>query len=220
MYKYFADTYNGTEHVDLAQYAQAGHSLLGVKASEGMAFVDAWHALRSRAAHAHGLTVLHYHFARPDEGNSPLTEAAFFTRVVKPLWVPGDYVCLDMERGVHGLSFDDVVWVEHFCRMVKRWLGATPIVYANESTLNGVLLDLRVPGERRWVARYDSAERAHIRRGSRWAEQFTDGSLGRAPRSAAGIGPCDMSELNRVTAVALRLRTLRRRWGHPDKAGH
>lgn len=220
-YQLFADTYEGTPTVNVGEYTRAGHVILACKATEGLSHIDKWHAGRAREAHAWGLSVIHYHFARPDEGNDPLREAAFFVQVVKPTWRKGDYLWLDMERGVQRRSDTDALWSETFCAEVHRLFGATPIVYSSESTLNGTLRNVRVKGERYAPAKYGGSPSRLEGRKRKWSEQFTDGTLGHQPHSIEGIGKCDLNNLSRGVASAVRIRTGGRRWRalHPRRKG-
>lgn len=219
-FRYFADTYNGTESVNMHDYAAAGHCLIALKASEGRSFIDPVHARRSREAHAMGLSVLHYHFARPDEGNNPELEAHLFAMVVKPTWQPGDYLWLDYERDITHSSLPAKRWVEIFCRVVHEHLGATPILYAEASRMNGELADVRITGERYHPAKYGGAPTRLSRRRTKWGEQFTNGVEGDHPHAAAGIGQCDMNLLNARVAWSLRVRTGLRRWRALHPRGH
>ena len=150
----FADTFNGTASVNMQDYARAGYSLIAIKASEGTGFIDFLHAGRSRRAHDEGLTVLHYHFARPDEGSSAIDEAQLFARVVRPTWRPGDYLALDIERTHPNGSGATTDWCKIFVTEAYRLLDATPIIYGSESFLRDVIGGLKVKGERYWPAKY------------------------------------------------------------------
>ena len=211
-FQLFADTYEGTPSVNMEEYTRSGRVAIAVKASEGVTHVDRWHAGRAREAHAWGLAVIHYHFARPDLGTDPKREAAFFVAIVKPTWRKGDYLWLDFERGVVRRQDTDQLWAETFCAEVHRMFGATPIIYGSESTLNGSLLSCRVKGERYAPAKYGGAPSKLAGRKRKWSEQFTDGVQGHEPHSVAGMGPCDLNILSIRVAAAVRLRTGWRRW--------
>ncbi len=210
-FRVMADVSNNNTKGNVREYANAGHTILACKASEGNGFIDDTHAHYSREAHGNGLAVLHYHFARSTSGDSPFTEADLFSRVVKPTLAPGDYLCLDMERGKREVSLSDAAWCARFAERVKHSTGHTPIIYASESVFNSQLLKVSVPGQRFWVAKYGPPP--VVLRGHRkaWAWQFTDGSLGPWPHEVAGFGQCDLSQLSLPIAVALRLRAARRR---------
>lgn len=209
--RYMTDGYEFTRPLDVAKYMAAGRSILALKASEGTQHVDVEHAPRSRWTHSEGGTVLHYHFGRPDLGNRASAEAEHYLRVTKPLWKPGDYLCLDMERGLIDGMGTPSEWCEHFSEWCATHFGAHPIIYANESTLNGPLRNLRIPGERYWVAKYGDGWPHLLGRKKIWAWQFTDGKLGKQPHTAPGVGQCDQSLLPLWVAVPLAARTWRRR---------
>lgn len=204
--------------MDVHEYAHWGRVLLALKTTEGVHHDDTAYAARVRWAHALGLTVLHYHFARPDLDTTPTDEATHFCHTIIPHLHPGDYLCVDVERTLtkgSGLTFK---WVEDFCGLVHHLTGHTPIVYANESTLNTLLRKLRVPGQRYWVAKYGEGKPSLPRGMNVWAWQYTDGTIGPMPHDGPGIGPCDNSIMSRKFGLTLRLRTLRRRRRGANKA--
>lgn len=218
-FQLFADTYEGNSVGSIEDYTRAGHVILALKASEGTAHIDTWHAGRAREAHAWGLAVVHYHFARPDLGNDPHREAEFFVRVVKPTWRKGDYLWLDIERGVERRTGTEQAWCEAFCATVHSMFGATPIVYASESVLNEALRNMRVKGERYAPAKYGGSPSRLAGKKRKWSEQFTDGTLGHGPHSLPGTGKGDINILSLRVASAVRLRTGWRRWRalHPGR---
>lgn len=216
--RYFSDVSNNNSRCDVQEYAHWGRVLLAHKVTEGATFVDGTYAARVRWAHARGLTVLHYHFARPDEGNDPTTEAAHFARHMRGHLAPGDYVCLDIERLAKGRRESLQVWAERFCVHLHGLVGHWPIIYSGESLLTTELRGLKIPGERYWVAKYGQGP-ANAGVGRRvWAWQFTDGAVGPLPHDGPGIGACDNSILPRRMGWLLRARTLRRRRGGAHKA--
>jgi GH25 family lysozyme M1 (1,4-beta-N-acetylmuramidase) len=209
--RYMADVYEGNTVRSLIDYFNAGRTIIALKATEGQSHIDVHHAERARTAHGQGGTVLHYHFGRPDTGDSPWSEADAFIRAVRPTWVPGDYLALDIETATRDLTPADGVWCERFAHRCHETFGATPVVYANESTLQTTLARMKVPGERYWVAKYGPGQPS-LPHGKRvWAWQFTDGQFGKTPHSAPGIGACDQSLLPLWVALPLRARTFRRR---------
>lgn len=216
--RYFSDIYEGTRGIAMDEYAHSGRVLLALKATEGIGHVDVIHKSRTARAHAYGLTVLHYHFARPDDNRSPADEAGHFAREVKPVLRPGDYLCLDIERFRPEGSATTVAWCEQFCTLVHGYTGHSPIVYASESVLAAPLAPLRVPGERYWVAKYGPGPVKLARRRHLFAWQYTDGAVGPLPRIGPGIGACDNSIMSRRMGWVLRARTLRRRRGVSNKA--
>lgn len=73
-----ADISNNNDSVNINAYAKAGFRAIGIKASEGVSFFDPDHRGWCYAAGGKHLSIFHYHFARPDSGNSPEAEAAHF----------------------------------------------------------------------------------------------------------------------------------------------
>ena len=210
-YRYMADLYEGDQEPDLALYANYGHTCVALKASEGVTHADTTHAGRSRQAHAHGLTVVHYHYCKPSSQNSVGVEAAFFWRWVKPVWQPGDYLALDVEElsphGARATGEYTEMMVEH----VHRVSGHTPLVYGSTSFLEMIGNTAYLKTVRRWQAQYGSMPGWGPWRRPWWAWQFTDGTVGPGPHRCAGIPRGDISLLNWRTAVVLRSRFRRRR---------
>lgn len=212
--RYMADKYEGNGQADMASYFRSGHSIVALKASEGAGHRDSLHASRSKWAHGEGGTVLHYHFARPDENKAPEIEAQWYLGVVKQLWVPGDYLCLDVERGLdRPVAYLDH-WVMAFSTYCANHFGAHPVIYASESVFNGQLRNVRIPGNRAWVAKYGAGIPSLARPWREWAWQFTDGVEGKQPHTAVGMGATDQSLLPLWVALPLWARTRRRRWMH------
>ena len=103
------------------------YGFLFAKASEGTNFADPTHAgwrLRTRKA---GKLFGSYHFARPNTGNSAISEAEWFVKCANPQ--PGELVALDIEVDGPDLG----VWVGAWCQRVTQLTGANPIVYTNLS---------------------------------------------------------------------------------------
>lgn len=217
-FRYMADVYEGNTPIDIAQYFYKGRSIIALKATEGQTHVDVRHARRSRESHAAGGTVMHYHYARPDLGNSPTLEADLFIKAVRPVWVPGDYLMCDIESNKRPVEVGDVPWLEKFAERCHSTFGATPVTYANQSTFQGPLRKLRIPGRRCMVALWGPGNPTLPPGLREWAKQFTDGAVGPQPHTAPGIGRCDQSELPLWVALPLWARTRRRRGVFSRKA--
>lgn len=98
--------------IDIASYQSAtfntsGLSFVFVKATEGTGYVNPRHAAQVAHGREHGLTVGHYHFARP---GPPAPQADFFLRTTARR--PGDILALDWEDpGVSNADKD--AWIRH-----------------------------------------------------------------------------------------------------------
>lgn len=210
-WRYVADQYEGNAEPDLALYAHYGHVLYAHKATEGTAHIDAMHAQRARRAHEQGLTVLHYHFCRPDQHASAAAEAAAFWRAVKPVYQPGDILALDCETEGGRPWVGSPDYVPNLAAAVHKASNVYPWTYGSTFFLDTVIPVSFLRKNPRWEAAY-GPKPGRGRWGKPWAMwQFTDGQAGPTPHALAGIGECDISELSFRYGVPLRIRCERRR---------
>lgn len=193
-----ADVSNNNGHVDIDAYAHAGHRALALKASEGTSFVDPFHRGNALRAGGHHLSLVHYHFARPDVNDNPVAEARHFWDAVRHLAGPRDYLALDLERATPAGWKHDPAWSREFDAEIRKLSRFNIILYTMRSAFDeaaGGGSWFADPPERVWDAdwsggpdRSPSGSRTLIR-------QFTDGVFGPEPHSATGIGRCDMNVL-------------------------
>src|SRR5215472_16213443 len=94
----FADLSNNDPHLDARVYRDSGMVIVALKASEGTGFIDPDHERLALAAGMVHVAVMHYHFARPDDGTSGEEEADHFLTATDGLRGPHDYVVYDGER--------------------------------------------------------------------------------------------------------------------------
>lgn len=102
-----------------------------LKASEGVTYKDI--TLDNRKAKLIAADKLrgYYHYARPDNKNTPAEEARNFLRCVGDDWK--NALCfLDWEG--KSLSYD-FGWAVQWCEEFRRWTGVNPIIYASASTV-------------------------------------------------------------------------------------
>lgn len=105
-------------------------------------------------ARAAGLVRGAYHFGRPDLGNSPEAEAAWFWSVVGGSIEPGDLIALDLESGSGNLAG----WTARFLAALKAHAGFNPLLYASPNFLATRGINFRNVGgdyglwEADWVA--------------------------------------------------------------------
>lgn len=100
-----------------------------IKATEGNGYTDPDFGRNAVGAAAAGLVVGFYHFARPDLGNTPEAEAAWFVRVVAPFMRPGELAALDLE--VQGGNYAE--WARRWLAAVRAALGFEPVFYTYRS---------------------------------------------------------------------------------------
>lgn len=194
----FADLYSGDSHYDAHAYEAAGHTHIGLKASEGHdwtdpAFVERW----NQSAH---LSRWAYHFARPSNNPNPLTEARNFANMLgKVKLTKLDRICLDWEDPAFA-SKDGTKWVQSFVDCLAKYGYETRVIYSGGFYIADTLK--RWPSShsgplRYWNANYSAKPESSVPKIAAKhlvACQYTDGTLGPlGPKTAAGIGPCDMS---------------------------
>lgn len=102
-----------------------------IKATEGKTYVNPWLRMQTAAAVAAGKLIGFYHYARPENGNSPTVEAENFISAVKP-WIGKAVLVLDYEGKAHGCGQD---WALNFIKAVKAKTGVLPMFYTSESYL-------------------------------------------------------------------------------------
>ena len=134
--------------VDYKSAANAGHAFVVVKASEGVGYVDPAFATNRAKAHAAGLAVGLYHFARAGD---PIAEAEFFCATTDPL-SPGEFIVLDWE--VPGQ--DPVGWCKTWLDHLAAKCNVRPLLYINQATRDGYNWSpVARAGHGLWLAKYD-----------------------------------------------------------------
>jgi lysozyme len=193
----FADiSSSGNSHFDAKAYRKAGHVVIGNKATEGKTFTSSTWAMWTRQAHAAGISVIHYHFARPDDGNSPEQEAAHFVATIRPLLQHGDWVALDYERFTGRGSSADAEWCNAFWQYVHKAIGYRCWLYASRSVLQVLVESGKLRIKRFWDA--DWGDSADFKAPPFWtiARQRSNGVSGPEPHSITGVGRCDVDKLS------------------------
>jgi lysozyme len=113
---------------DFAQVRAAGRQFVVLKATEGTTWRDPECAASRGRAHAAGLVVGLYHFARAGD---PVEEAAWFATATGPL-APGEFAVLDWE-----VDGEPVGWAARWLGAVRDRLGVRALVYLNRSLRDG-----------------------------------------------------------------------------------
>ena len=115
---HWQSTFNNFDDVDFAI----------IKATEGVGYVDpACDTLYQRAKKAGKLLGV-YHYARPDTGNSAISEADFFVENIKG-YLNEAILVLDWEEGDLG----NTTWAKSFLDRVKEKTGIKPLIYMSAS---------------------------------------------------------------------------------------
>lgn len=191
--RYVADISSNNRRFDANTYRNAGHLLVGIKATEGTGYVNPNHRGWCYDAGRHHVGILHYHFARPDLGTDPRAEADHFLAWATPLLGPRDYVVLDIERATRQGWNHDPAWSATFDSHIQDRTRFATILYTFESVLR--TSDKWLVGDRKrvWDAAWGAGP-GYAPPGYQLAlHQFTDGVVGPEPHQVAGVGTCDVS---------------------------
>jgi len=122
--------------VDWNQVYASGRVFAFIKATEAWDYTDPLLATHTANAHAAGMLIGVYHFARPDLGRPGTEEANWFVSRAGAYMGPG-YLppVLDLERTAGGLG----TWAHDFCNRVYQLKGVRPLIYTNWSIANSHL---------------------------------------------------------------------------------
>lgn len=101
-----------------------------IKASEGVGFVDPKFSRNKSEARRVGLPLGYYHFAHPDLGNFPETEAEYFLKTIGELQL-GELLVLDYEPPNQKQT--DVDWCRKWLDYVYSKTGVRALIYLNQS---------------------------------------------------------------------------------------
>lgn len=102
-----------------------------MKASEGATFRDSALKLYDIALDTKTLRG-YYHFARPENGNSPRGEALNFIYAITEYLDKKPLLALDVEAGA--LNYKDLDnWCYEWARIVYEYTGVKPLIYCSES---------------------------------------------------------------------------------------
>jgi len=168
---YQGDDVLGGNDEGFAQVKGAGIAFLDHKASQGTGEIDRLCAFRYRnwmndqsvqVTDGDGAVLSlkpkfgFYHF---NGGANAPDEAAHFVATVKPLWQPGDDLCLDWEDiGASGVQMT-ATWADTFCDAVEQWCGFPLKIYGGDAPreqlakASDILLS-RFSARRFWFCQY------------------------------------------------------------------
>lgn len=126
-----------------------------IKASEGWAYQDDGMNRHVQSALRTNTPFGFYHYARPDLGNSPETEADSFIGFVRP-YIGQAIFALDWEQ----LSLNyPASWALQWCQYVKQKTGITPFIYIQASVENsGSMRALYQGGFPLWIAQWEVSQ--------------------------------------------------------------
>jgi len=123
-----------------------------VKVTEGNGFLDPKLGRNQSEARRVGLLIGYYHFARPDLGNSPESEAQFFIDKVGKL-KEGEFLALDYECPNQAQAHVD--WCRKWLDYVYNKTSVKPFIYLNQSQVQKFDWQSVVDGSYAlWIAAY------------------------------------------------------------------
>ncbi len=127
-----------------------GLARIAIKATEGVGFTDPTFAAHRAGALAAGIEgILYYHFARPDLGNTPASEADYAFSVIGSVR-GSDIVMLDYEVASPLATAE---WAyQWLARQEQNYRGKLPGLYANTSYIEERLQDSRLARYALWLA--------------------------------------------------------------------
>lgn len=191
-----ADISSNNAGFDALTYKTSGHVAIAIKATEGTAYVNPDHRGWCLAAGLEHLSIIHYHFARPDLNTNPTAEAQYFLRVALPLAGGRDFLALDVERAVPAGWSHDPGWVKAFDAYVQANSRFRTILYASRGTLE-VNPDanawLTGDDKRTWDPDWSTAPDYVLQGASVALRQQSGVTSGVKPYSLTGVGPCDVN---------------------------
>lgn len=193
---YFADLSSAQPSVNAHEYANAGHLLVAIKATEGTGYVNPYHRGQALSFGQVHVAVAHYHFARPDISDHPADECRHFLNTTANLLGPYDYVILDLERATPQGWSHDPLWSREWDSYLRGNSRFKAILYANRSTLEQWEGWLSGPPLRVHDADWSNAPDYAPPGYTCVFRQYTDGTVGPGPHEFAGIGRCDGNRMD------------------------
>jgi lysozyme len=198
------DVSNNNGPVDWAAVAASGVSFAFLKATEGTTFVDVYYPIHRSAAHAQGLRVGAYHFARPGR-SGPEQQAEHFLSVATP--VEGDlHPVLDLEDA-GGLPTARLQrWTAGYLRVVEREVGVKAILYTGPWFWRSHVGNANFAQHPLWLAQYTKSATADVP--GAWAgytiwQHASDASIP-GVRGRCDLNRCADDVLDRITLGAAR----------------
>lgn len=137
-----------------------------IKATEGKSYVDPKYQNSYADAVAAGLMTGFYHYARPENGNTPEQEAQHFVRTIQK-HVGTSVLVLDYEGTAHKYGW---VWAAKWLREVYRLTKVRPLIYLSGSNVKNYT-PLADENFGLWIAAWTSEEKMknYIKGWSFWA---------------------------------------------------
>lgn len=176
-----------TQFIDISSYNtvswtaySAWSSMVAIKSSEGVGFIDSAFSSHRAGALAVGInSIWYYHFSKPDLGNDPIAEANWQYYVVGAIR-PQDRIVLDFEVSDPRATSD---WAHRFlAQQEANYGGQLPVIYASTSYILARLQDPMLARFPLWLADWTHDPSARPLCPSPWksysAIQYTDQATG------------------------------------------
>jgi GH25 family lysozyme M1 (1,4-beta-N-acetylmuramidase) len=193
------DVSNNNGAVDWAAVARSGVTFAFLKATEGTSFVDVYYPINRTAAHAQGIKVGAYHFARPGR-SGPEQQAEYFLAAARP--APAELVpVLDLEDD-GGLRTAQVQrWTAGFLGAIERELGVKAIIYSGPWFWRSHVGNADFSEHPLWLAQYTRSRTADVpgawKAYTIW-QHSADGSVA-GVRGRCDLNRCDDRALDALT---------------------
>lgn len=122
--------HNGVNAVEVCLAKMNNIQFIIAKATEGVTYRDPMFYKHISSAEQKNKMIGAYHYARPDNGNNPVSEANNFVTAVAP-YIGRCLFALDWED--KSLTESDSRWALEWCKAVYAMTGVKPVVYVQES---------------------------------------------------------------------------------------
>lgn len=133
-----------------SQRARKEADFVIIKASEGATWKDK--TIGTWVNYCQGKTLGFYHYARPENGNSPTAEAGNFLEAISPYMENGAILALDWEGKALQTSYH---WIEKWLTQVMMYYQGTPLIYIQQSALD-LVPPLNECNYGLWVAQWNN----------------------------------------------------------------
>lgn len=127
-----------------------------VKATEGKTYTDDCFISHIEKAKNENKLLGAYHYARPENKNTPIEEANNFVKAVKP-YIPNVLLALDWEDKAWNYPLS---WALEWLNEVYRLTGIKPLIYVSASKVS-LLTDIAKAGYGIWIASWSTTKPSH-----------------------------------------------------------
>jgi len=122
---------------DIKAVVAAGYSFVGVKATQGLSFIDPKFTYHRDLVRGEPGIVGSIFFHYPNKQNDPAHEASFFLDTIGPLR-DNEWLALDVEEGKSGSDHPPIAWQEEFLAELPQDRGRLPGIYTSTHDWNEI----------------------------------------------------------------------------------